>query len=170
MRIRHPLAIKTVALAGSWALRLWMGSMRFRYYPLTENVSPRRRDLPARYLYAIWHENILMPVYQYSRSNVWVLISQHADGQLLTEMGRHLRLRLVRGSTTRGGVRALRELIRAGGRTHLAITPDGPRGPRRQVQDGLVYLASRTGLQIVPTGFGYEHPWRLRSWDRFAVP
>jgi lysophospholipid acyltransferase (LPLAT)-like uncharacterized protein len=170
MRLRHPVLIKSFALAGACVLRLWMGSVRYRYYPLTEDLSPGRRDLPGRYIYAIWHENILMPVYQYSKENVWVLISQHRDGQLLTEMGRHLRLRLVRGSTTRGGVRAVRELLRVGERAHLAITPDGPRGPRRFVQEGLVYLAARTGLQIVPTAFGYHKPWRLRSWDHFAVP
>ena len=170
MRIRHPLLAKTAALLGAWGLRLWMGTLRFRYYPLGEDVNPHQKDLKNRYIYAIWHENILLPVHLYSRAKVWVLISRHADGQLLTELGRHLRLRLVRGSTSRGGIRALRELLRVGVRAHLAITPDGPRGPRRQVQEGLIYMASRAGLQIIPTGFGYERPWRLRSWDRFAIP
>src|SRR5262249_21939657 len=54
--------------------------------------------------------------------------------------------------------------------THLAITPDGPRGPRRRVQPGLVYLSSRLGLPIVPAGFASQRPWRMNSWDRFAVP
>jgi lysophospholipid acyltransferase (LPLAT)-like uncharacterized protein len=147
-----------------------MGTLRFRYYPLGNDVNPHRMDLKNRYIYAIWHENILLPVHLYSRAGVWVLISQHADGQLLTELGRHLRLRLVRGSTSRGGIRALRELLRVGVGAHLAITPDGPRGPRREVQEGLIYMASRAGLQIIPTGFGYDRPWRLRSWDRFAIP
>jgi lysophospholipid acyltransferase (LPLAT)-like uncharacterized protein len=59
-------------------------------------------------------------------------------------------------------------MLRADG--HLAITPDGPRGPRRQVQPGVVYLAARLGLPIVPFGVGYDRPWRAKSWDRFAVP
>jgi lysophospholipid acyltransferase (LPLAT)-like uncharacterized protein len=170
VRIRHPAAVKMMALGGACGLRLWMGTLRFRYFPLGEDVNPHREDLKGRYIYAIWHENILLPVHLYSRAKVWVLISHHADGQLLTELGRHLRLRLVRGSTKRGGVRALRGLLRAGERAHLAITPDGPRGPRRQVQDGLAFTASHTGLPIIPTAFGYERPWRLRSWDRFAIP
>jgi lysophospholipid acyltransferase (LPLAT)-like uncharacterized protein len=53
---------------------------------------------------------------------------------------------------------------------HITITPDGPRGPRRVVKPGLVYLASRLGLPIVPAGFGLNRPWRGKSWDRFAVP
>ena len=176
MRIRHPAAVKMIALGGACGLRLWMGTLRFRYYPLAEDVNPHRENLNGRYIYAIWHENILLPVHLYSRAKVWVMISQHADGQLLTELGRHLRLRLVRGSTKRGGVRALRGLLRAGERAHLAITPDGPRGPRRQVQDGLAFTASHTGLPIIPTGFGYERPCACEAGtgspfrDRIAGP
>ena len=61
-------------------------------------------------------------------------------------------------------------LMKRSRRSHLAVTPDGPRGPRRQVQLGLIFLASRTGLPIVPVGMGYARAWRLRSWDRFAIP
>jgi lysophospholipid acyltransferase (LPLAT)-like uncharacterized protein len=170
MRIRHPILIKTLGLAAACAFCHWMGTLRYRYCPLGCDVNPRRKDLKQRYIYAIWHENILLPVYQYSRENIWVIVSQHTDGTLLTEMGRHLRLKLVRGSTTRGGVEGLRKLLRIGRNFSVAITPDGPRGPRRQVQPGLVYLAARTGMPIVPTAFGYERPWRLPSWDRFAIP
>jgi lysophospholipid acyltransferase (LPLAT)-like uncharacterized protein len=83
---------------------------------------------------------------------------------------RFLGLRVVRGSSTRGGSLALRDMMNVGGRSHLAVTPDGPRGPRRQVKLGIVYLASRTGLPIVPIGVGYGKAWRARSWDRFALP
>src|SRR5205823_5818788 len=94
----------------------------------------------------------------------------HADGQLIAEACRHLHFKLVRGSATRGGVEAVRQMRRFGDRVHLAITPDGPRGPRRQVKPGLVYLAAKTGLPIVPVGFAFHRAWRLRSWDRFALP
>src|SRR5262249_43546941 len=57
-----------------------------------------------------------------------------------------------------------------GRQAHLEITPDGPRGPRRQVQLGLIYIAAPTRRPIIPTGFGFCRPWRLRSWDRFALP
>jgi lysophospholipid acyltransferase (LPLAT)-like uncharacterized protein len=61
-------------------------------------------------------------------------------------------------------------LVGDGGINHLALTPDGPRGPRRQVQRGLIYLAAKTGLAIVTVGFGLHRPWRANSWDRFAIP
>jgi lysophospholipid acyltransferase (LPLAT)-like uncharacterized protein len=170
MKLRHPVLIKTVALTGSWAIRLWMGTVRYRYRPLGPNVDPHQRDLRGRYIYAFWHENMLLPAYHYGRPDIRVLISQHADGQLIAEICRHLRFRLVRGSTTRGGVEAVRHMLRLSRGSHLAITPDGPRGPRRQVQLGLIYLAARTELPIVPIGIGFQRPWRLGSWDRFAVP
>ena len=59
-------------------------------------------------------------------------------------------------------------MLKLGRSAHLSITPDGPRGPRRQVQPGLIYLAARTGLPVVPAGFAYDNPLRARSWDRFA--
>jgi lysophospholipid acyltransferase (LPLAT)-like uncharacterized protein len=170
MKIRHPLLIKSAGFAGAWLMRWWLGSLRCKYHFVAQDVSPYRHDLTEHYIYAVWHENLLLPVYQYARSDMWILISHHADGQILSELGRHIRMKLIRGSTSRGGVQAMRKLIRRGRQSHIALAADGPRGPRRQVQPGLVYLAARSGMVIVPSGVGYERPWRLRSWDRFALP
>ena len=170
MKIRHPVLIKACGFAAAWLVRLWVGTVRFRYRPLGPNVDPTRTDCPGRYIYAFWHENLLIPAHFYSRPDIQVLISQHADGRLIAEACRHLRFRVVAGSTTRGGLEALRQMVRLSNKSHLAITPDGPRGPRRRVQPGVVYLASATGLPIVPIGFGFHRAWRLRSWDRFALP
>jgi lysophospholipid acyltransferase (LPLAT)-like uncharacterized protein len=170
MKLRHPWLIKAVGFAVALLVRLWIGTVRYRYRPLGPNLDPNQANFRGRYIYAFWHENILIPAYQYGRPDIWVLISQHADGQLIAEACRHLRFRTVRGSTTRDGVRAVRQMLRKGKHAHLAITPDGPRGPRRRVQPGLVYLAAWTGLPIVPIGFAFHRAWRMRSWDRFALP
>jgi lysophospholipid acyltransferase (LPLAT)-like uncharacterized protein len=121
-----------------------------------------------RFIYAFWHESLLgvIPF----RTRIHFLISQHADGELITQVCRHLRAGVVRGSTTRGGVEGLLGMIEAAKRTHLGITPDGPRGPRRRVQAGTIFLAAKTGLPIVPFGVGYSRAWRARSWDRLAIP
>jgi lysophospholipid acyltransferase (LPLAT)-like uncharacterized protein len=170
MKIRAPWLITLAAYAGSWLVRLLIGSLRFRYLAGGPVVQPHAPGLGQRYLYCFWHENMLLLAYHFGRPDVLVLISQHADGQLIAEICRHLGFGLVRGSTTRGGIEALRQMVRAGRDAHIAITPDGPRGPRREVQPGLIYLASRTRLPIVAVGIGYRRPWRMRSWDRFAVP
>jgi lysophospholipid acyltransferase (LPLAT)-like uncharacterized protein len=170
MKIRHPVAIKAAGLAAAWAVRLWIGTVRFRYRPMDGDVTPHCRQLRERFIYSFWHEDLLIPAYAFSRPDVHVLISESADGQLIAETCKHLTLRVVSGSTTRGGVKAVRGLMKAAGRTHLVFTPDGPRGPRRRIQPGLVYLAMQTGLRVVPVGFGYQAAWRLRSWDRFVMP
>lgn len=170
MKIRHPLLIKAAGFAAAMTVRLWIGTVRYRYRPLGPNMDPNQEAFKGRYIYAFWHENLLMPAYQYGRPDIWVLISQHADGQLIAETCRHLRFKTVRGSTTRGSVEAVRTMLKKGENAHLAITPDGPRGPRRKVQPGIIYLAAKTGLPVVPIGFGFDRPWRLSSWDRFALP
>ncbi len=171
MKLRHPWLIRIAAFLGALVVRCWIGSLRYRYQPLGPNVDPHQPGATQRIIYAFWHENLLLLAYQYGRPDIYVLISKHADGQLITEIAERLGFRSVRGSATRGGVQAVREMItRAGQDAHLAITPDGPRGPRREVQMGVVYLAAQTGLPIVPIGISFDRPWRARSWDRFALP
>jgi lysophospholipid acyltransferase (LPLAT)-like uncharacterized protein len=171
MKLRNPWLIKAAGFAGTVLARWWVGTLRFRYRHLgPETVNPKWVTTAERFIYALWHENMLLPTFQFSRDQVRVLISRHADGQLLAEVLGRLGVATVRGSPTRGGVEAVRRILRDNGRTHLAVTPDGPRGPRRRLHPGIVYLAARTGMPIVPGGIGYDRPWRLKSWDRFAIP
>ena len=77
----------------------------------------------------------------------------------------------VRGSTTRGGARAMIKLTKKALTGHsIAITPDGPRGPRRITQPGIVFLARKTGFPIIPIAAKISRYWELPSWDRFVVP
>jgi len=170
VKIRNPVLIRALGFVIAWVVRLWIGTLRYHYRPLGPNFDPHHPGLRGRYIYAFWHENMLLLAYHYARPDIHVLISQHADGELIAEVCRHLGFRTVRGSTTRGGAEALLRMTQLGRHAHVAITPDGPRGPRRSLQLGLVYLAARTGMPIVPIGIGFSKAWRLRSWDRFALP
>jgi lysophospholipid acyltransferase (LPLAT)-like uncharacterized protein len=172
MKIRHPFFIRLTAFLMSWIIRVWIGTLEHRHRSLGGDVDPRgrRRDLAERFIYAFWHENLLLPPYFYGHPSIKVLISQHADGELIARVCRHMGFGTIRGSTTRGGMEALRQMLRASQRFHLGVVPDGPRGPRRALQLGPIYLASRTGVPIVPSGIGFDRPWRARSWDRFALP
>lgn len=170
MKIRHPQLVKLAGFSISWVVRVLVGTVRFRSVALGPRVAPTEPGLQGRYLYAFWHESLLLPAYHYSHTPTRVLISEHADGEVIARACGHLGLKVVRGSTTRGGAKALRQLVELKDRSHVVITPDGPRGPRRQVQPGLIYVAARTGLPIVPCGFGFHSAWRARSWDRFAIP
>ena len=122
-------------------------------------------------IWPLWHETILMSVWYHRDQDVHVMISASRDGELISRVARFFGYTAVRGSSHRGGKEALLELtsyLKSGKR--CAITPDGPRGPRRELKPGVLSLARVTGAPVVPFAFAAEHCWRLRSWDRFIIP
>jgi len=149
-----------------------MGTVRCRYEPLGANLLPGTKGFAGNYLYTFWHDSILLPTFRYRnlRPRVRIMISQHRDGQLIAETAERLGYIAVRGSSTHGGLEAMRQLIQASRESQIVVTPDGPRGPRRVMQPGPIYLASRAGIPIVALGVAYQRAWRAKSWDRFEVP
>ncbi|NLS91126.1 MAG: lysophospholipid acyltransferase family protein [Planctomycetaceae bacterium] len=166
----HPLINAYAGLlsrAGVCALMRTLDSQIAYYDPATDPAFPVGQR-PRIYIF--WHEYILLPFYVRGRCNLSMLLSQHRDADVLDQAARLSGFDVVRGSSRRGGVAALRRLLDRGELQHLAITPDGPRGPRRKMAQGAVYLASKLQMPLVLLGFGFDRPWRVRSWDRFAVP
>ncbi len=154
--------------AGAGYLRLLGLTCRFAHEGL-ERVAPVR-DAGA-VLCAVWHNRLLGPIIPYRGQNVGVVISRSRDGELISRVAARFGFVPLRGSSSRGGHRAVREVLahlEAGG--FVAITPDGPRGPRYRVQPGLAWLARRTGVPVVPLGVGYSRRLVFGSWDRFQVP
>lgn len=170
MKIRHPLLIQAVGRVGSRFIRQLGGTLDFHFRYADPSVNPEvARRVGQRYIYAFFHEVMLFPAYYWNWPEMHILISDHRDGEMITQVVKRLGFGVVRGSTTRGGARALREMsLRVDG--NLCVTPDGPRGPRRRVHQGIAYLASRTGLPVVGAGMAFQGPWRANSWDRFCVP
>ncbi len=167
MKLRNRWLIRLAAGAASLVLRIWLGTVRTRIKSADGRTHPADPAV-ERFIYAFWHESLLAPAK--IRTNVRIMISQSADGEFIAQVCRHLGVGVVRGSSSRDGARGLLDMLREGGASHLALTPDGPRGPRRRVQAGVVMLASCTGLPLVPVGVGFTGAWRARSWDRFAIP
>jgi lysophospholipid acyltransferase (LPLAT)-like uncharacterized protein len=170
MKIRSQTLVKSIALVTASTVYGWMSTLDYRvsfYDPVVDPVDPR---YSGQKIYIFWHEYILFPLYLRGNCNLAMLLSQHTDAEVLSHVARHLGFEFVRGSSRRGGATALRELLAKSQKMNLTITPDGPRGPRRQLAQGPVYLASKLGMPVVPMGFGYDRPWRFNSWDRFAVP
>ena len=156
-------------LVASEAIRAWMSTLDYRAVFYDRSVDPIHGVNGPR-IYIFWHENILIPLYQRGHCHLAMLLSQHGDADILARVAHHMGFDCVRGSTYRGGARAIWELFERSRRQHLTITPDGPRGPRRQLAQGPIYLASRLQLPLVVMGFGYDRPWRVNSWDKFAIP
>lgn len=106
-----------------------------------------------------------------SRRGVVVLTSPSKDGDILAGVMDHLGMGSVRGSSSRRGSTALHELTEKLETGHdLAITPDGPRGPKYSLGPGVVFLAQKTGLRIMPLHARYHRAFHLKTWDSFAIP
>lgn len=167
MKLRHPGLIRLAAFITGILLRVWLATLRVRIRSADGRQHPTDPEVD-RFIYAFWHESLLAPAKM--RTKAQIMISQSRDGEFIAQVCRHLGIGVVRGSSSRDGATGLLDMLRDGEGQHLALTPDGPRGPRRRVQSGVVLLASGTGLPIVPVGVGFTRAWRARSWDRFAVP
>jgi lysophospholipid acyltransferase (LPLAT)-like uncharacterized protein len=164
-----PLWMRWAGLISATGIRAWMSTLDYRalyFDPSVDVIHPASRPR----IYVFWHEYILLPLHMRGNCNLTMLLSKHRDADILYRLAYHMGFQCVRGSTYGGGAEALLELSRRGQHMHMAITPDGPRGPRRRLAQGAIFLASRLQLPIVPFGMGLDRPWRTPTWDQFAVP
>lgn len=124
-----------------------------------------------QYVMAFWHSRLLLMRYAYSGRRLAAVISAHGDGELIARTMARFGHAAVRGSSTRGGSRAMRDALRfARDGGDLAITPDGPRGPARRAKIGAIEMARWTGLPILPISLAARPARELGSWDGFEVP
>src|SRR4051794_24201591 len=146
MKIQNPHLVRAVGISGAWMVRRLVGTTRFHFRYADPALNPEiARRTGQRYIYAFFHEVMLFPAYFWAWPEMQILISDHRDGELIAQVVGRLGFGVVRGSTTRGGARALREMTRRVDRGHLCVTPDGPKGPRRRVPQGLADLSSPAG-------------------------
>lgn len=119
----------------------------------------------------LWHETLLPLLWDHRAEQAVIVVSHARDGQYLSDFAESIGYRLVRGSSSRGAVGALLAAARelAGGAI-VALTPDGPRGPRRDLKPGVLAAAQRAGVPVLPVFAEVDRAWRLHSWDRFCVP
>jgi lysophospholipid acyltransferase (LPLAT)-like uncharacterized protein len=153
-------------------------SLVLRFLALTIRKETHSAELPARFwdrgghvIIAFWHQRLLMMPFLPHRGKVGMLISRHRDGEWIARAVKFFGIDSVRGSTTRGGLSALRGMVRffsQGG--NLAITPDGPQGPRHVVQIGAIELARQTGAPILPVTYAASRKKVFSSWDGFIFP
>lgn len=142
-----------------------------RWDTVNGHVPARFWDAGEPFIGVFWHGRMLMMPPCWPRGlAINMLISDHADGRVIARAIGRFGQRAVVGSTTRGGTQALRDLLRALGRGEcVAVTPDGPRGPRMRVTGAVVDLARLSGRPIVPVAFGASARRVASSWDRFVV-
>ena len=138
----------------------------------------RLRETREPVVFACWHNRQMIGGGALLRRLVkrgyplYGLVSRSRDGEILARTVRRTGIRIVRGSTSRGGLASVLKLLRVLRREQgaVAAAPDGPRGPVYKAQAGLVVLARMSGVPIVPIAAGHANAWRLGSWDRLFVP
>jgi lysophospholipid acyltransferase (LPLAT)-like uncharacterized protein len=166
---RHPWWMAPAAVLGALVVRLLGLTWRIDRRGLASFDA--RIAAGERCVFAFWHARMFPLVFTHQNRAIVVLISRHHDGELIARIIEQLGFRTARGSSTRGGEEGARDLLRyAGERALLAITPDGPRGPAEKVKPGLAWIASRSGLPVVPVATAARSAWVFRSWDRFRIP
>lgn len=127
------------------------------------------------YIVTFWHGELLMQPFNYQKlkpqGKVSAMISEHKDGEAITKTVEYLGIYSIRGSSTRGGTKALINAIKelkAG--DDIAITPDGPRGPRHSIANGIVAISQKTNAKILAFNCKPTKYWQFNSWDKFIVP
>jgi lysophospholipid acyltransferase (LPLAT)-like uncharacterized protein len=129
------------------------------------------RDQRRPFIFSLWHGQLLPLLWHHRGQGIAVLISEHRDGELVARLALSLGYRLIRGSSTRGGERALLGLVRElEDGSEVAVTPDGPKGPAFKYAPGALIAAQRSGAAILPIAAHASRAWRLGSWDRFIIP
>ncbi|MBL8892923.1 MAG: lysophospholipid acyltransferase family protein [Planctomycetaceae bacterium] len=164
------LSVRATGRLFRYALQCGPRLQNLRLLDMTGGFCPPLGPMSRPAILIMWHESILLPLGLGFHSPVALLVSQHRDANWLTMAGEGMGFDIVRGSTTRGGGAALRKLKELSQTHSMVITPDGPKGPRRTMNLGAIYLAAMLQLPLVPVGVGMARPWRLATWDQFAVP
>ncbi len=158
-----------------WAtilLRIWFASCRITV--IGREIEQRFARQEAKAVVGTWHRGALFLVWYYRRLRPMVMFSRSRDGDLIAGYAENLGVRAARGSTSRGGTTALREMLRhlqAPGPRRVATVLDGPRGPRFTVQAGMLQLARSAGVPFVPVVMSAAPAITLtRTWDRTLIP
>jgi hypothetical protein len=122
-------------------------------------------------VFLVWHGRLLPATWFHRTKGLATLISRSGDGEIIARIAEHWGYRVIRGSSSRGGHAGLRAMVRVlrEGQS-VAVTPDGPRGPKRKVKQGALEAARQAGVPILPVGAGTKRAWWFEGWDRFLVP
>ena len=152
------------------AVRMWSRTLRYSRVGYDRVV---QANAQGPLIFALWHDELFSPCYLHRDEGIIAVVSSSKDGELLAQVLSRLGFQLARGSSSRNGMQAVRQVLQTMGRTgaNTVLTVDGPRGPRHQVKEGAVYLAAKSGLPVVPVRVHMSPVKRFhKAWDKFQLP
>ena len=167
------LTLAIVPRLAALLIRLLGATLRYEdlFEPATHPRIPGDQ-IPGPTVYAFWHRSLLVSAHRFRRRNIAILISRSFDGELIARTVERLGFRAIRGSSSRGGPTALKQMADAYRKGHIcALTADGPRGPAMIAQPGAVQLAKLVGAPWIGVFYALpDRAWTLATWDRFLIP
>lgn len=161
--------IRVLARLGAWFITLLNLMVRIRKIGFDKYLAAAAGATPT--VVVAWHGSMVSSIYCHRRRNIVIMTSLSQDGDLLTQILYYLGFKCVRGSSSRGGMRGLLEMVkmlRSG--MNGAITVDGPRGPRHEVKPGAVLASQKANALLVPIGLAFSNCFRFNNWDKTAIP
>jgi len=171
VRIRNSVIERWAARAAVAAASVLFFTVRKELHLAEPEANPYQLPVAGTYIFSVWHDSLLMPLFFGKQPRTMALVGLHQDGSFLANTMAALNISAVRGSSSRGGAVAVRRLLAEKSDHHLVVTPDGPRGPRREMKQGVAYLASRTGRPVVPTAFACRRFWSVGTgWTDLVIP
>ncbi len=167
-RLLRSLALFFLPPIGALFIRLFYYSSK-RSFHLPQEV-PQEPIIVA-----CWHGDLFYLPYLYlklrDKPNANVVISEHFDGQIIAKITRYFKIGTIHGSTTRGGAKVLIAAMKSlKNGIDIGITPDGPKGPRHEVAEGIVVMAQKTNARVITLSCVPKSYWQFKSWDRFTIP
>ena len=168
MKFGDQVVLKFVPFVAALIIRLLHKSLRQEVF---DGHLRHLWERDERAIVAFWHDQLLLMVFGYPGRHAKLLISASKDGELLARTMRYFNQDTVRGSSSRGGRAAFKEMLSlAKEPVDIVLTPDGPKGPRHEIKDGVLQLARLSGRPVVPMAFACSRGHRFSSWDRFLLP
>lgn len=170
MKIRNRFVIRSLTRVASFFLRILYATCRRDLLEAVPDIAPYKK-LKKKFIYCGYHDNILTSLFVGKVIGSAALTSRHADGDIIAEILNVVGIKPIRGSHNHGGAAAGKQLIDTLEQYHIYITTDGPRGPRRVVKPGVVFIASVTGAEIIPVASTATRCWKPRGkWTELMIP
>ncbi len=171
MKIKSPLLNRIICEIAVWSLRALYKTTRIEIRltdPVHDPYEPNRTE---ECVYSVWHDSLLYPLFMNRPRSIVGLVGPHRDGDYVSNVLKALKLKAVRGSSSRGGATAIVKSMEEIKDHSLVITPDGPRGPRREMKLGCAFVAAQSGTPVIATAFSCSNAWSLQgSWTDLIVP
>ena len=162
--------LRPIAYLFGATLKPWVRTLDARVADYSQDTDPATIGYGGPAIFLLWHEYILLPVAERRNLGITLLIGPHRDADWLDWIARDFGFNTVRGSSTKGGIKAILQFRKEHPSTSLVVTPDGPKGPRRVLSPGCIQLSGLLQMPVIPVGIGFHRPIRAKTWDNFAIP